>query len=439
MLLLPLFIGLLQPSFITTSQARLRPSETNQASFNTSHRAPTLGADLVYANWPHNMIEAWKDKAKGREMTEAFKSAGLSSLRFSSHGFYSHRGPEATARVKAENKVPNEFPWFPVEDYAGYIAANDFTSVFGINVEEGPEVAFDAIERFIGVAGKKKLVAVELSNEPWLSHRPWMPEEYAARAADVIERLTPLGVKFALPLTVGKEKNTPTRLSDNQWNERMLRAVSARIDLKNRTDIYGVIHLYSRGVNASTVRKFNEAVKPFAPRLRYLVTEFNIRLSLDGNPHLTNKYAMEFARKLAELMAEPSIEALYIHAVPYHAILYWSDGRRTVTVNGHRDSRITGQARARGWHLTPSGKVYHLYSTLAWNGDVVEYHGGNQSYWTVKTSDGRVIVTLLNDSGKAVKKKVRLAGKEWNLSAPARSIVSFDQNGQAIETLSLQY
>jgi hypothetical protein len=50
-----------------------------------------------------------------------------------------------------------------------------------------------------------------------------------------------------------------------------------------------------------------------------------------------------------------------------------------------------------------------------------------------------MVVTMLNDSGRAAKKKVELAGREWNLSAPARSIVCFDQNGKAIETLSLDY
>lgn len=431
LLALPLSIMLLQIPFVAESRASSRPA-------NTSHRAPALGADFYYAGWPHPMIEAMQDQSKGKAMTKAFKSAGLSSLRFGFHGIYSPLGEEATARVKAENKTTNEYPWFPLEDYIDYAKAHEFTTVFGINVEEGPDVAFDSVKQFIREAGRRKLIAVELSNEPWLNHRPWLPEEYASRAADVIERLTPLGVKFGLPLTVGKEKNTPTKLSDDEWNSRMLRALSTRIDMKNRADIYGVIHLYSRGVSASTVRKFNDAVRPFSPRMRYLVTEFNIRLSLDGNPHLTNEYAMEFADKLAELMAEPNIEALYVHAVPYHSILYWSDGRRVVTVNGHRDSRITGEAKAQGWHLTPAGKVYHLYSTLAWKGDVVEYHGGDQSYWAVM-HDGRLVVTLLNDSSKATKKKVKLAGREWNLSAPARSIVCFDENGRAIETLSLSY
>jgi len=422
----------LQPAFVMGGQAK-------QHTANPSHKAPILGADLFYAGWPHPMIAAMQDESKGDDMAKAFRDAGLNSLRFSFHGIYSPLGEQATARVKAENKTTNEYPWFPLQDYIDYANAHDFTTVLCINVEEGPQVAFDSVKRFIESSGRRRLVAVELSNEPWLNHRPWMPEEYAARAADVIERLTPLRVKFGLPLTVGNEKNTPTRLSDNEWNSRMLRALSTRIDLKNRTDIYGVIHLYSRGVSASTVRKFNEAVRPFSPRMRYLVTEFNIRLSLDGNPHLTNKYAMEFARKLAELMAEPNIEALYVHAVPYHSVLYWSDGRRVVTVNGHRDSRITGEAKSRGWHLTPAGKVYHLYSTLAWKGDVIEYRGGDQSYWAVSAPDGRLIVTLLNDSGKTTKKRVKLAGREWNLSAPARSIVCFDQNGQAIETLSLSY
>jgi hypothetical protein len=410
----------------------------NVTAQTASHRAPILGADMSFADGPHVLIEAWQNKEKGEALTAAFKGAGVNSLRFLPGGLYSPRGVEATVAVKAENKLKNEYPWFPLENYIEYVAANDFTTVVGVNVEEGPDVAQDLIERFIKRGLKSKIVAIELSNEPWLNHRPWMPEEYAARAADVIERLTPLGVRFALPLTVGKEKNTPTKLSDNEWNSRMLRALSSRVDLKNRSDIYGVLHLYSRGVRAGSIKIFNDAVKPFAPHMRYLVTEFNIRLNLDGNPHLGNKYAMEFARKLADVMSEPDVEAMYVHSVPYHSIMYWSNGRKTATVIGQRDTRLTGDALSRGWHLTPAGKVYQLYSRLAWNGDVIAYKGGNkQSYWAVRASDGRVIVTLLNDSDKQSNKKVKAAAKELNLIAPPRSIICFDLNGQEIERLSL--
>jgi hypothetical protein len=393
---------------------------------------------MTFADGPHVLIEGWQDKQKGDEMTKAFKAVGLRSLRFSSHGFYSAQGPEATAALKAENKLPNQYPWFPLEDYVSYIAANDFTTVVGVNVEEGPEVAEHMIGEFIKRGLKSKVVAVELSNEPWLNYRPWMPEEYAARAADVIERLTPLGVRFALPLTVGKEKKTPTKLSDNEWNSRMLRALSARVDLKNRSDIYGVLHLYSRGVRAGSVKMFNDAVKPFSPRMRYLVTEFNIRLGLEGNPHLGDKYAMEFARKLADVMSEPDIEAMYVHSVPYHSIMYWANGRKNATVIGSRDPRLAREDLTRGWHLTPAGKVYQLYSKLAWNGDVIAYKGGGrQSHWAVRASDGRTIVTLLNDSDKRADRKVKVEGRELNLSAPPRSIVCFDPDGREIETLSL--
>lgn len=404
----------------------------------TSRRAPVLGADMTYADSPHVLIEGWQDKQKGDAMTEAFKTAGIKSLRFSPHGFYSPRGPEETAAVSAENKLTNQFPWFPLDDYINYIAATDFTSVVGVNVEEGPDVAEDMIQKFLKRGLQSKVVAVELSNEPWLNHRPWMPEEYAARAADVIERLTPLGVRFGLPLTAGKERNTPTKLSDDEWNSRMLRALSARVDLKNRSDIYGVLHLYSRGVRAGSVKIFNEAVKPFAPRMRYLVTEFNIRLSLEGNPHLGDKYAMEFARKLADVMSEPDVEAMYVHSVPYHSVMYWANGRKNATIVGARDPRLTGEDLARGWHLTPAGKVYQLYSRLAWNGDVIVYKGGDkQSYWAVRAGDGRTVVTLLNDGDKQVNKKVKVAGGELVLNAPPRSIVCFDENGQRVESLSL--
>jgi hypothetical protein len=421
------------------ADAAIKPTATSNAALQANaHRAPVLGADMSFADGPHVLIEAWQDKGLGEALTAAFKNAGVRTIRFLPGGLYSPRGPEATAALKAENKLTNQYPWFPLENYIAYVGVNDFTTVVGVNVEEGPAVAEDMIGEFIKRGLKSKIVAVELSNEPWLNPRPWVPEEYAARAADVIEGLTPLGVSFGLPLTVGKERNTPTKLSDDEWNSRMLGALAARVDLKNRSDIYGVLHLYSRGVRAGSIKIFNDAVKPVAPRMRYLVTEFNIRLGLEGNPHLGNKYAMEFARKLADVMSEPDIEAMYVHSVPYHSIMYWANGRKNATIIGARDPRLTGEDLARGWHLTPAGKVYRLYSRLAWNGDVIAYKGGDkQSYWAVKGSDGRTVVTFLNDSDKQVKKKVKVAGQELSLSAPPRSIVCFDSNGQEIESLSL--
>jgi hypothetical protein len=403
-------------------------------------RAPILGADMSFASTPSPLIEGWLDKEEGNAMAAAFKAAGLRSLRFLFGGLYSPRGPEQTARIKVENKATNEYQWFPLEAYVDFIAAHDFTTIVGVNVEEGPEVAREAIQRFIDRGLKSRIVAIELSNEPWLNYRPWLPEDFAARAADVIEGLSALGIRFALPLTVGKDHNTPTRLSDNAWVTRMLRALSARIDLKTRSDIYGVLHLYSKGVRAETVVEFNKVVRPFAPNMRYLVTEFNIRLGLEGNPHLTNKYAMEFARKLSDVMSRPEIEAMYTHSVPSHSIVYWSNGRRYATVVGSRDERLTGAAMSRGWHLTPTGRVYALYSRLAWDGDLMTYRGGDKrSYWAVRTVDGRVIVTLINDSDKPARVKTNIGGAETTLNAPPRSIVCQDANGKEIERLELPY
>jgi hypothetical protein len=90
--------------------------------------------------------------------------------------------------------------------------------------------------------------------------------------------------------------------------------------------------------------------------------------------------------------------------------------------------------------LTPTGKVYELYSRLAWNGDVIAYRGGdNQSYWAVRSSDGRVVVTLINDSDKAMRKEAKIAGREIILIAPPRSIVCVDMSGKEIERLVLPY
>ena len=217
-----------------------------------------------------------------------------------------------------------------------------------------------------------------------------------------------------------------------------MRALATRIDLRNRTDIYGVLHLYAGGVRAGSLDFFNKAVRPFAPKMRYLVTEFNIRLGLEHNQQLTNSYAMEFARKLAELMAEPDIEAMYVHSVPYHSIIYWANGKRIATVTGQHDARLTGADLSRGWHQTPAGKVYRLYSDLAWNGEVIAYGGNDkQKYWVVRAANGRVVVTLLNDSGSAAKKKVKIEGHELILNAPSRSIVCFNLAGVEIERLTL--
>ncbi len=423
-------------SAITQNQSAHDKSKT----FAPSHRAPLLGTDLVWAEAPHSLIEAWQNKEMGDAFYEILQRGGVRSLRFNFSAIYSPRGVEAVAALKAENKTTNVYPWFPFSDFSNYIAARDITAIVGVNVEEGADVAAETISKFTKDAGQSKLVAVELSNEPWLNHRPWLPEEYAARAADVIERLTPMGVKFALPLTVGDSRNTPTKLSDTEWNTRMMRALSSRIDLKNREDIYGVLHLYADGVRAKSVEFFNRIVRPFAPKMRYLVTEFNIRLSLEGNPHLTNKYGLELARKLAELMNVPDIEALYMHAIPYHSILYWSNRKGVSTVIGGRDKKLKPEDTTKGWHLTPAGRVYALYSKLAWNGDVLFYkEDGRQRYWAVKSPEGAVVISLLNEKNQAVSKRINIVGKNLNVTVPPQAVVCFDENGRELDKVLLPF
>lgn len=405
----------------------------------SKRRPPILGADIAYAGRPPVMIDAFNNKADGDDAARAMKEAGVSTLRFSFHGFYSPLGPAPTERVKSENKLTNEYPWFPFDRYLEFIAAHDFTTVVAINVEEGPAVARSVVQKFVDLGILSKLVAVELSNEPWLNPRPWLPEDYAAHAADIISNLSSLGVKFALPLTVGNERKTPTRLSDSEWVTRMLGALEAKVNLSRRSDIYGVPHLYARGVSAGAIRKFNEVVRPFAPRMRYLITEFNIRSNLEGNPHLSNKYGMEFARKLAELMLAPEIEAMYVHSVPSHSIVYYST-RRFATVVGQRDPRIPRTREDAGWHVTPAGRVYALYSKLAWKGEPVARGGhGEQQYWAVRQPGGRIVFTVLNDSGKGREFKIKSNGLKLTVNISARTIACFDQNGKQLEALSLPY
>jgi hypothetical protein len=436
LLLIPIAMG--APSTLDVVQTAQPAIGGAVPDLNQRPRAPILGADETFSSDPYPLIQGWQDKNKGEAMVSAFKAAGLRSLRLGFIGVYSPVSASESEKVKAASKLSNEFPWFPFSDYAAFIGANGFTTVVAINVEEGPGVARSVVEDFKRAGAMSKLVAIELSNEPQLSQRPWLPEDYADRAAAIIEALTPMGVRFGLPLTVGREKKTPTRLSDDEWNSTMLSNLARRIDLRTRSDIFGVIHLYGRGVGPGVIKLFDRAAHPYAPKMRYLVTEFNIRSNLTGNPHLTNAYAMEFARRLAGMMAQPEIEAMYVHSVPFHAILYWADGKRIATVVGRSDPKLKGDDMSYGWHLTPAGKVYGLYSDLAWNGQVIEYHQmGDQAYWAVEPEGGGMVITVLNSKNKEMIKHVKIGGSDLKLSAAPKSIVCYDRGGRELRRLSL--
>src|SRR4051812_27729627 len=60
-----------------------------------ARRAPLLGTDMSFASTPSPLIEGWLDKEKGDRMAEAFRAAGVKSLRFLFGGMYSPRGTEA--------------------------------------------------------------------------------------------------------------------------------------------------------------------------------------------------------------------------------------------------------------------------------------------------------------------------------------------------------
>jgi len=148
---------------------------------------------------------------------------------------------------------------------------------------------------------------------------------------------------------------------------------------------------------------------------------------------------MEFARNLAVRMAEPEIEGMYVHSVPFHAILYWADGKRLATVVGRSDPKLSGNDMSQGWHLTPAGKVYSLYSDMAWNGEVLGYHeSGDQAYWAVKRDDGQVVVTLLTSRDKEIASRVRIGAVDLRLSAPGKSIVCYDGQGHELRRVSLR-
>src|SRR5262249_58265847 len=122
------------------------------------------------------VIQGWQDKQKGAAMVAAFKAAGLRSLRLGFNDVYSPVSERESEKLKAISKFTNQFPWFPFSDYAAFIAANQFTTVVAINVEEGPEGARSVVEDFRRSGAMSKLLALELTNEHHLIRRPSLPE-----------------------------------------------------------------------------------------------------------------------------------------------------------------------------------------------------------------------------------------------------------------------
>src|SRR4029434_2995904 len=90
LLTLPVLGLVLFQALLASSQAGGRAISTTVTDTRpTSRTAPTLGTDMDFASTPSPLIDGWLDKREGDEMAAAFRSAGLKSLRFSSHGFYS--------------------------------------------------------------------------------------------------------------------------------------------------------------------------------------------------------------------------------------------------------------------------------------------------------------------------------------------------------------
>lgn len=406
----------------------------------TPRPRPILGVHFNFADPPNELIFSMVQSAKGPVLATALRDVGAEDLRMSFHGYYSHLGTEATAKLKQESKLTNIFPWFPIELYINFIKTNNFTTVLGINIEEGPDVAVDLLQRFEKANALNLITSVELGNEPFLSPRPWTPEEYAEKSAAIITALRRFKVKFAIALIVGKDHNTPTRISGDEYCDRTLATLSRFIDLKTSDDLFGVIHLYSRGVTPEAINQLNAIVRKYSPIMKYQVTEYNIRLSLENNPHLTNAYAMEFARKLNRLIVNPDINGLWIHSFPYHSLNYWTDGRKS-TVIGFYDKKLHGEALAPGWHLTPAGRVHKFYETWAWSGEILAFQErDNTQFWATRTKDQRIRIGILNDQNAHLDESISFQGHQFHVRIPPYSIACYDlDTTQELAELSLPY
>jgi hypothetical protein len=391
-------------------------------------RAPLIGVDLIYADYPHVLIKAFQDQPLGRALSAALRhEAGVAAVRFSSHGFYSARGERATERLREETKAPNQYPWFDVAGVGRFARRGKLGVVVGVNVEEPPSAAVEMVEAFR--AEGATIVAVELGNEPHLSHRPWQPEEFGHSAAAIVRALEPYDVQATIPLTLGSETKTPTGLSDDEYTRRLLRTVTEELGRERVARLLGVIHLYSRGVNPGTLDRLAELVRPWAPEMRFLVTEYNIRSSLADNDHLTTGYALEFLARTGQLVAHPRVEGLFVHGVPYHSVLYWA-GDGVVTVSGQRDARLSGADLAEGWHPTPAGRLLALFGNYVWAHELLEWKNGRKvQVWRVRTAAGEERLGVLNTCGRTLRIDEQIDGVRIRAAVPPRSAMVYSAGG----------
>jgi hypothetical protein len=396
---------------------------------------PILGAHFNFADPPNALI--FTMVSRPAELAAALHAAGIEDLRMSFHGYYSHMGVEATAKLKEETKLTNKFPWFPIETYISFIKRYNFTTVLGLNVEEGTDSAIDLLTRFQRAQALHLITSVEFGNESFLSPRPWPPEEYSEKCVAIMQALRPFKVKFAISLIIGKVANLPTKMSGDEYCERTLRRLAELIDLRQTTDLLGVIHLYSRGVRPLAIDQLNQIVRKYSA-MKYQVTEYNIRLSLQGNPHLTNAYAMEFASKLNRLMVNPDILGLWIHSFPYHSLNYWTNGREA-TVIARQDEKLSGDDWRAGWHLTPAGRVHRFYREWAWNGELLAFLDLDAlQYWAVVSPHKGTLVSVLNDRFQSLDQIVEIAGQQLQVHLAPHTLACYDlTTGKQVATLAL--
>jgi hypothetical protein len=120
--------------------------------------------------------------------------------------------------------------------------------------------------------------------------------------------------------------------------------------------------------------------------------------------------------------------------------MYWSNRKGVSTVIGGRDKKLTREMATQGWHLTPAGQVYSLYSKLAWNGTVLSYkEDGKQRFWAVKSPEGKMVISVLNEKNQSVSKSLNIAGKNLTVTMPPQSIVCFDDKGSELDKVLLPF
>ena len=111
--------------------------------------------------------------------------------------------------------------------------------------------------------------------------------------------------------------------------------------------------------------------------------------------------------------------------------LYFVTRKGIPTVVGYKDPKLGPTGLTPGWHLTPAGRNYSIFSRVAWRGRVLMFgESKDAEYWAVKSDEGDTVFLLLNFGESQITR--RFSPGQIKIAAPPHSLVSVDSSGHEV-------